>query len=234
MAMFLGSRLLWPPPTESLCHGTPRDGSIEHAWRLPSSGPNFSAYSWLGPWLGRNYVHSRVYRVLLAAYGELKKVRPDVFWIYGETGLRKGGRFRPHLTHRNGLSVDLMVPVLDEKGRSLPFPARPWNKFGYDIEFDEEGKYKNLRIDFEAMAEHLYQLQRAAEREGIGIRVVVFDAALRKHLVSTRRWAYLARKVRFSKHPPRVRHDEHYHIDFELPCASKSTELKRVNKVFSW
>lgn len=55
---------------------------------------------------------------------------PAKHYVYGETGLAHGGQIRPHRTHQAGLSVDFMVPVLDNANRSVPLPSTPMNKFG--------------------------------------------------------------------------------------------------------
>ena len=96
----------------STCFGSTADGSLENGWKLPSSGPNFEAYSSLGSLLGRTYVHSDVHDVVLTAYTALEEAAPDKVFVYGETGKKSGGEFDPHKTHRNGLSVDFMVPVI--------------------------------------------------------------------------------------------------------------------------
>jgi penicillin-insensitive murein endopeptidase len=112
--------------------------------------------------------------VVLSAYQSLERAAPGKIFVYGETGWKSGGRIRPHRTHQNGLSVDFMVPVLDRTGRSVPLPTSALNRFGYDIEFDAAGRYQDLEIDFAAVAEHLYQLDAAARRRGIGIALVIF------------------------------------------------------------
>jgi penicillin-insensitive murein DD-endopeptidase len=139
-------------------------------------------------------------------------------FVYGETGLERGGEFRPHRSHQNGLSVDFMVPVVDENGRSVRLPSNPINKFGYGIEFDNDGRFENLSIDFEAMAEHLYQLNRAAKQAGAGLNLVIFDVQYLQKLFNTKRGAYLKSSLHFMAKAPWIRHDEHYHVDFEVPC----------------
>ena len=91
---------------------------------------------------------------------------PGTRYVYGETGWPSGGRFRPHRTHQNGLSVDFFVPVVDGKGQSVPLPTNLTGKLGYDVEFNQEAKYGEYAIDFEALAEHLYQLDVAAKANG--------------------------------------------------------------------
>lgn len=145
---------------------------------------------------------------------------PDRVFVYGETGWKTGGQFKPHKTHRNGLSVDFMVPVLDELGVSVELPSSVLNKWGYDLEFDSDGRLDDLRIDFDAIAEHIYQLDVASKKHGIGIWRVIFDPQLQPRLESSPRWSYLKQNIQFSEKRSWVRHDEHYHVDFDLPCEA--------------
>ncbi len=203
---------------ESICYGNQEKGKIENAWQLPSSGDNFSAYSLLGVTAGRNYVHSTIYAVVLDAYKDVLQYYPQNKFVYGETGWKNGGRFRPHKTHQNGLSVDFFVPVKDETGKSVPLPTGFLNKFGYAIEFNSQGKYKNFIIDFEAMAAHLLALKKAADQRGVKIWRVIFDNDLQELLFRTTKGKELQEQLSFSKKKPWVRHDEHYHVDFIVPC----------------
>ena len=210
--------LLAAPAQASTCYGRPGAGSIAGAVALPASGANFEAYSRLGVQMGRTHVHARVREVLLDAYAALARSAPGKHYVYGETGLQEGGRMRPHRTHQNGLSVDFMVPVLDAKGHSVPLPSSPLNKFGYGLEFDGEGRAGGLRIDYAALAEHLYQLKEAAHKRKVGIALVIFDPGLMPALMKTARGKDL-RGLPFMKGKPWIRHDEHYHVDFAVPCA---------------
>ncbi|MRX10003.1 replication initiation protein [Pseudoduganella sp. FT25W] len=202
----------------STCYGTVAHGRLEEGVQLPKDGVNFAAYSSLGVQLGRTYVHSAVREVVVDAYRALEQSMPKTTFVYGETGFAEGGQMRPHKTHQAGLSVDLMVPVLNAAGASVPLPGNAANKFGYGIEFDNAGKFKDLRIDYEAMAEHLYQLSRAAESHKLGITRVIFDPLLTPQLFSTNRGAYLNQHLHFMKERSWIRHDEHYHVDFATPC----------------
>lgn len=205
------------PASASTCYGTPADGRLEDGVSLPLAGENFQAYSPLGWMLGRAHVHENVREVLLDAWLRLEKSAPGTRFVYGETGWPWGGRMRPHRTHRNGTSVDLMVPVRRD-GRPSTLPANALNRFGYAMEFDGEGRAGEYRIDFEAMAEHLVQLHAAAREAGIGIRRVIFEVPLQRHLWKTRRGQWLRSNVAFSTRPAWIRHDEHYHVDFAMAC----------------
>jgi penicillin-insensitive murein endopeptidase len=203
---------------ESTCFGTVSNGRLEDGVRLPLSGPNFSSYSSLAANVGRTYVHSKVHDVVLAAYSALEKSAPRKVFVYGETGWASGGRIRPHRTHQNGLSVDFFVPVRDRSGRSVALPTSITNRFGYDIEFDRDGRFAEYTIDFEAMAEHLYQLQVTATARGVGIALVILDPPFLPRLFATTRGPFLQQNVKFMRGAAWVRHDEHYHVDFAVPC----------------
>ncbi|MDR2549580.1 MAG: penicillin-insensitive murein endopeptidase [Desulfobulbus sp.] len=205
--------------TPSTCYGTTKDGRLKNGWQLPSSGKNFEADSSLGVFLGRNYVHSKVHAVVVAAYKMLESSAPGKMFVYGETGLEDGGRFRPHKTHANGLSVDFFVPVVNPAGVSVKLPMGPLNKFGYDIEFDRNAQYEDMTIDFEAMARHLLAIKQAADAHEVGISVIIFDNSFQEMLFASPTGKKLPALMRFSVKKPWVRHDEHYHVDFDVQCA---------------
>ena len=194
--------------------GATNDGSLINGKRLPSKGENFVAYSYLGTLLGRNCVNSSVRDIVLETYGEMSRKLPDRTFVYGETGWCGGGRIRPHRTHRNGLSVDFMVPVLNAENRSVPLPTSMFDKYGYSHEFDDSGKIDGYSIDFEAMAAHLFYLQEAARRRSADIEVVIFHPNLQPMLFQVEHGQRIKESIRFSTKPSWVRHDEHYHVDF--------------------
>jgi penicillin-insensitive murein endopeptidase len=212
LALTAGSALA----DESVCYGTTGNGRLENGAQLPSSGTNFSSYS-VGSLAGRTYVHSKVLTVITEAYKALETSATGKVFVYGETGWKGGGRIRPHKTHQNGLSVDFMVPVLRE-GKSVPLPTSPLNKFGYALEFDDSGRMDDYSIDFGAVAKHLLELNKAASPQGVKISRVIFEVPLQKHLFATSEGAQLKGLMKFSTKQAWVKHDEHYHVDFELPC----------------
>lgn len=206
---------------DSVCYGTSAKGRIERAAQLPASGKNFRAYSRVGVSLGRTHTHARVADAIADAYAALARSAPAKIFVYGETGFAKGGPFKPHKTHQNGLAVDFMVPVIDAKGRSVPLPGNAANRYGYDIEFDANARYRDLRIDFDALAEHLYALDLAARRSGAPIGRVIFEPAYLPKLFATRRGPYLRRNIDFVRGKVWWRHDEHYHVDFVAHCRPR-------------
>ena len=203
----------------SQCFGTTANGRLENGVMLPADGVNFEGYSTVGRVAGRTYVHSLVNDIILAAYRELETRQPNKVYKYAETGLPLGGEFKPHKTHQNGLSVDFMTPVIDSSGHSVHLPTNPLNKFGYAIEFNKQGQYKDLSIDYEALAAHIVALHQQAKSQGHDLWRVIFNPQLQPNLYQTQYADYLKEHIKFSKKRSWVRHDEHYHVDFEVPCA---------------
>lgn len=97
-------------------------------------------------------------------------------------------------------------------------PTNPFNKFGYNIEFDANGKYDDYTIDYEALAAHVVALHKQSKRLGYDLWRVIFDPKLQPKLFKTKYANYLKTNIQFSKKRSWVRHDEHYHIDFAIPC----------------
>ncbi len=204
---------------ESICFGISSNGRLKNGVLLPAKGNNFVGYSYLTRIAGRTYVHSEIRDILVDAYGALEQEQPNKVYKYAETGFKQGGEFKPHKTHRNGLSVDFITPVIDEEGQSVHLSTHLFNRFGYDIEFDVHGQFDGLKIDYEALAAHLVELHKGAIKRGHKIWRVIFDPNLQPNLLKTQYAQYLRDNITFSTKRSRVRHDEHYHVDFIVPCA---------------
>jgi penicillin-insensitive murein endopeptidase len=202
----------------STCFGTTSKGRLENGVQLPVKGNNFEGYSTLARLAGRTYVHSAVKKIIVNAYHHLETDQPDKVFKYAETGLQQGGRFSPHKTHQNGLSVDFMTPINDKKGTSVHFPTNPLTKWGYNIEFDHNDQYNGLTIDYDALAAHVVALHKEAKKLGYDLWRVIFDPTLQSKLLTTQYAEYLKQNIQFSKKRSWVRHDEHYHVDFKIPC----------------
>lgn len=216
-----------PPPPASVCFGGVADGALRGGWRLPYEGTNYRAFG-RPPWeAGRTFVHSTVHGIVLEAYARLGETLPEHRFLYAETGLEQGGPIRLHRTHRNGLSVDFMVPMRDARGAPTVLPGNEGNLWGYRLELDAQGRLGPLRIDFEAMAQHLLALHEAAAHHGVRIAKIVFDPYLRsRHLAQAPTWPKV-RHLPFTRHPVATRHDDHYHVDFAVPCLPTPPEPAR-------
>ena len=153
----------------SVCYGTAAKGRLEGGRRLPYAGANYRAYSLAAYLLGRTFAHSAVRDAMRDAYAALHKSHPELRFVYAEIGWPWGGSFAPHKTHANGTSVDFLVPVRTLDGKVSELPTSAFNMYGYGVRFDSTGTSKSgtLKLDFEAMGEHLLALDRAA---GHGLR----------------------------------------------------------------
>jgi len=207
---------------ESICYGTTKNGSLKNGVKLPSSGVNFTSYGNLPELSGRTYVHSVVKNIVIESYKKLYKTNPNKKYKYAESGFKNGGKFRPHKTHQNGLSIDFMVPVLDKNNKSVYFPTNPFNKYGYNVNFDANGINENYKIDFDAIGAHIVALNEAAINNGVGIWRVIFAPELQGKLYATKYGKYIKKNIKIPTKKSWVRHDEHYHVDFKIKCKPEN------------
>jgi penicillin-insensitive murein endopeptidase len=207
-------------PQQSTCYGTTSNGRLENGVQLPDEGKNFESYSTIAATAGRTFVHSQTASILIEAYKKLETMAPGKVFKYAETGFKEGGQFKPHKNHRNGLSVDFMVPVVNEAGVSVHLPTHMFNKFGYNLEFDGKGHYEEYSIDYESLAAHIVALDKVARHKKVGLWRVIFDPKLQPNLLKTQYGDYLKANIKFSTRRSWVRHDEHYHVDFAVDCEA--------------
>ncbi|HEX2545995.1 MAG TPA: penicillin-insensitive murein endopeptidase [Ramlibacter sp.] len=220
MPVLLAACLLAPvaATAQSTCYGTPGNGRVEGTVSLPREGPNFVRMAQGPISAGRVYVHSLVHTIVLDAFAALAVERPTIRWVYGETGLAQGGPIPPHQTHQNGTSVDLFVPVVDKQGNAVQFPNRADNGYGYQVDFNAAGENATHTIDYANLGELLYQLHVSARKHGSGLALVVFERELRPPLFRTARGTWLKSNIPFPNWDDRVRHDDHIHVNFVVPC----------------
>lgn len=209
-------RVLVDDDAPSQVAGTAARGSIRHAHVIPPWGPGFVTYSFLGSAIGRQYVDGRVRDALVATFAARSAAEPGRRFVVGETGWPRGGRFRPHRSHQNGMAVDVFMPVVHDNGAPTTLACWPWNKLGYGLELDERGRLGTLHVDFDALAAFVGELDRQARQRGLRIgRVIVAPefVPLILETPSGRRLGALGDL--FTRRPAWVRHDEHIHVDFE-------------------
>lgn len=179
---------------------------------MPVSGNNFSSYCLPCIAALRTYAREPVIDTVVAAYTALEKSHPQTWFLYGEIGFPDGGRFRPHRTHRHGLSVDLMVPL--ENGAIMQTGAT--NRYGYDVEFTSDGVGDDGSIDFSALAALIRTLDSEAKlRDGV-VRRIFFAPDLQPLLKAKDK--DLFSRIKFNSKQSWVRHDDHIHVDFTFPC----------------
>lgn len=94
--------------------------------------------------------------------------------------------------------------------------------FRYALNFDDKGVLysdPNVRIDFNAIAEHILALEANAYKNGLKIKKVIFKISLKDDLFETEYGKKLkASNIYFAQRlTPLLNklHDDHYHVDFE-------------------
>ena len=204
--------------SESTCFGKTKKGKLLGGVQLESHGKNYQSYSSLGVFIGRNYVHSKVKAIIEKTYDDLLKSLPNTKFVYAETGWKNGGSFKPHKTHQNGLSVDFMVPIKNSKGESVFLPTNVFNKWGYSIDFDLEGNFQEYKIDYDAMSSHIRLIHENSLQAKIDLWRVIFDPKMQADLLNAKEGKYIQENIKLSSKRSWVRHDEHYHIDFDIQC----------------
>ncbi|MFQ5426350.1 MAG: penicillin-insensitive murein endopeptidase, partial [Gaiellales bacterium] len=112
-------RIVWH---RSQSHGLPYNGQLHHGVALPIEGPR---------WVTWDPVHDRVpnrrerlygadgtIRKLLAVLRKYRKANPDApKVVIGDLSRKGGGPLDAHVSHQNGLDVDVYYPRLDRKLR---------------------------------------------------------------------------------------------------------------------
>lgn len=186
---------------------------IQNAKRMPTNGPNFKTYSHILSTFGRTHLHSELRTVLLESYKILKTTAPHVTWIYAEMGWKNGHHFWPHKTHRNGLCVDFIVPVLNQENAQETLFLWPFNAYGYNIRFDDKGLHKHYKIDFPSIILHINSLKISCSEHGLQIKRIILDPPLLKRLRNEASYSLIA-DIPFMEKHAWFPHDAHYHIDF--------------------
>lgn len=208
-------------PPRAISFGGGSCGRLQGGEPVPCNGKNHEAYSSVACVLGRNVLHPLVVATLVDAWKLLEDRAPGRTWQYGELGVAGGGRFWPHKTHQAGVSADLMVPLRNAAGDPVKLPVHPFNALGYGVELDAKGRLGALELDWNALAQLLQALDEAGTAHGVRVRLVIFDTplkdALLKNVPAARAFA-----SRFNKHKPWIRHDEHVHVEFDLPANAKA------------
>jgi penicillin-insensitive murein DD-endopeptidase len=201
-------------------HGSVSHGTLENGTLIPFSGKNYAYFdtaSYLG---GRAFTHQHVASTLLDAYSELLDLKVDRIFKVMEMSNEHGGKLFPHRTHQNGMSVDLMTPLIKDN-----LPCYDLDKLGsahYFLEFDKNGKYIKdhaISIDFDMIARHILILDKSARKYGLKISKVIFNMDLKDELFASPYGQQLKTSgIYITKNlSPLINslHDDHYHVDFE-------------------
>lgn len=203
--------------------GSVGKGKLENAYLIPWSGKNFRYFSPISYFIFDNgYLHSKVHNTLLEAYKICETTCPNTQFRIMECADKTGSKLLFHKTHQNGLSVDFMSPKIKPNKKQ----SRLFDRLGlwhYLLEFSNSGQLnfsKKTNIDFETIGRHILALDKAARKNGLRIKKVIFKIELKDDFYNTPSGKKVKQKgIYFAKalpHWTNRMHDDHYHVDFEI------------------
>jgi len=113
-------RIHWHRATS---HGLPYGGSLSSGTQLPVEGPDWVTWNPVEDSVpnapSRLFGHGRTIRRLTAVLAAFRAANPAaVRVVVGDISFRGGGRMELHVSHQNGLDVDVYYPRLDRKLRA--------------------------------------------------------------------------------------------------------------------
>ncbi|MCI5056142.1 MAG: hypothetical protein MRY83_08540 [Flavobacteriales bacterium] len=169
--------------------------------------------------LNRAWVDENVKEITILAYKDLHKTHPKRKFLIMDCSKKKGGRIRPHRTHREGLSIDFATPLIRKnKPKHAHHNLGIWH---YLMQFDESGNrkwHRNTSIDFDLMAQHILLLDKYARKKGMYVKKVILKINLKEEFFATTNGRKVKRrKIYFARKLPKMVdnvHDDHYHVDF--------------------
>lgn len=189
---------------------------------------------------GRNFARAPVVATILDAAASLQA--SNHVFVLADVGLKGGGKMLPHATHRDGRSVDILMPVVDDKGAPTRFPHSDDDGFGYCARFDADGKLigtgwegkrpvkhpngngplckesneaRPFFIDFGAVARLVAAIESAGAKRGLRVKQVVVAPEYVDKVLASDDGKKLDARVRaaFERKPVWTRHDDHMHIE---------------------
>ena len=205
----------------SSSHGHVSKGQLKHGRLIPFSGENFIYFDSSSYLSGRAFGHEKVVNTITQSFESFENSYPKRTFRVMELSNEHGGKIFPHRTHQNGLSVDLMMPLI--KDGEIYTKEDDTGIAHYVLDFNDSGQLTedpSVSIDFELVAAHILQLEKAARKNGLKIKKVIINTNLKDELFATesgkklkQSGVYIVRNLE-----PLINdlHDDHYHVDFEI------------------
>jgi murein endopeptidase len=113
-------------------------GRLIGGTQLPQEGPNWVTWNPAtdsSPNLpGRLYGHERTIRAILSVLAGFRAAHPDAARVVvGDISFRHGGRMDEHVSHQNGLDVDIYYPRLDRRETAPTSPGQIDRRLAQDL-----------------------------------------------------------------------------------------------------
>ncbi len=188
---------------------------------------------------GRNFARSPVVATVLDAAAALHTANAANVVVVADVGRKGGGKMPPHATHRDGRTVDILMPTVPTQ-----FPHADEDGFGYCARFDVDGRFAGtgwegtrpvphpngkgllckesnealpIAIDFGGIARLVRALETAAAPRGLRISRVIVAPEYVERVLATDDGKLLDKRVvsTFVRKAVWTRHDDHVHVEFE-------------------
>tara|TARA_B110000037_G_scaffold26795_1_gene31547 strand:+ start:12427 stop:13263 length:837 start_codon:yes stop_codon:yes gene_type:complete len=224
--------------TASASIGTVGNGTLKHAKLMPYKGKNFIYFDRESYLAGRGFLHGLVRSTVLTTYDSLSRALPHRYFNIMECSNEDGGEMFPHKTHQNGMSIDFMMPLLQNNK-----PYYGLDTIGaahYLLNFDDEGKYSrdpSISIDFNLVARKILLISYFARQFGLNVTKVIIKIELKDELFATEYGQLLKASdiyvVQGLSPLINALHDDHFHLDFgfsytRTPQAENTDATNRV------
>lgn len=193
--------------------------SINTAIGKPNHGP-------------RTFVTPTAHQILTQTFATLAE--QNIHLVYGEGSWGDANAttsLLPHRTHKDGLYLDIFLPVLNENDQPTLFPNTEKNVFGYAVNFSPTGKgevpHTQYQIDWSAL---ITVFSTLCTQGGDNIKKVLIAEDFIPTLQSPElknQWVQIDPQCRQKIHPIGplqpytfanqtlvVDHDDHIHIEF--------------------
>jgi penicillin-insensitive murein DD-endopeptidase len=205
---------------ESKAVGSASRGKLINGKLFPYKGVNFSYFEKQSYLNGHAFLHKPVKEAVLEMYDSLWKRHPNRYFVIMECSAKVGGEIPRHRTHRNGTSIDFMMPLKKDGKAYYGLDTIGWRHFG--LAFDKSGRYlkdKSIRIDFDLVSEQIVLMNAFVRKRGYKIKKVIIKIELKDELYASA----FGKRIKndgiyvvmgLSKKVNEM-HDDHYHIDFE-------------------
>ena len=180
----------------------------------------------------RTFVTPTVHQILTQTFNTLSE--QNIHLVYGEGswgGTHSTTSLLPHRTHKNGLYLDIFLPVRNQNDQPTLFPNTEENVFGYAVNFTPTGNgeapHVQYHIDWSAL---ITVFSTLCEYGGDNIKKVLlaedFIPTLQSPTLKVQ-WEQIDLECRqklqpigslkpytFANHKLIVDHDDHIHVEF--------------------
>jgi hypothetical protein len=164
----------------------------EAGWMLfPPSREGLICQNWIDWYLGRSYGEIKAYDAILEATRFVRATIPEARVAYMEASGRRRGRFWPHLSHRNGIDVDILYFGREPDGRIYPTQSSLLT-VGYMLNYMRDRHCGNLTYD--AHANWLF-LEGLYHNHSKNISMIFVEPYIRKWLLDEGRTSHADAKL---------------------------------------